>query len=243
MTYIYSPKPSFLESLIHKLNTSSLSNVVYSPSSSISYTLSPISGLSSPISVYTHPLGINSPKINIIENKIKSPVVPVATVAPVLNVKSTDSMGSITLTSPLSPISSSINLSYSRPSVGYYENLNVDPEIQKKIINYFYYKTLDEWLSNELSDVLNLLKIKDGKVVVIDNYNEYKSSSNDSNLVMEQKINYIEDNVLTKNMIKSLLNRIVSETNIEWVKLPKNSFLIKKHIENKLKKHLKKNIN
>ena len=63
-----------------------------------------------------------------------------------------------------SPYITSMNTSYSYPSIGVYKNLNADPKVRKRITKYFYFKVLDNWLFNELSYILNFLKHSNGKI-------------------------------------------------------------------------------
>lgn len=92
------------------------------------------------------------------------------------------------------PINISINPNYSTPLVGFYDNLNEDPNVRSRMVKYIYYKVLDSWLYNDLIDLLSYLKVRDGKVSLIDSVDDYKASNvdKDSDEVIEKKIEYIE---------------------------------------------------
>lgn len=59
-----------------------------------------------------------------------------------------------------SPYVSSIDLTYSMPLVGVYENPNQDPDLIRRMTEYYYYKMLDQWLYNSMREVLEYLDIK-----------------------------------------------------------------------------------
>lgn len=139
------------------------------------------------------------------------------------------------------PYLQSINISYTKPTIGFYENLNADPKIHTRLTKYFYYKLLDKWLYEDLIDILNYFKIKDGKVSLIDNLKEYDPTSvdKDSDENIQKKIDFIEKFFLTKNMMYKILSEYVKGSETGWIDLPKNDFFIKQVVEDKLIKKLK----
>ena len=144
-----------------------------------------------------------------------------------------------------SPLVPSVNFSYSQPAAGFYENLSMNPETQNKITKYVQMKALDKWFPGDLIDLLNYFKIdSNGKVDVIDSLNEYKpiSSTNDTKQNLERKIDFIEEFFLTPRIVRKILDKFTKKANIEWIKIPKNSFYVKELIANKLKKMIKEAI-
>jgi hypothetical protein len=117
-----------------------------------------------------------------------------------------------------SPITTSANLTYSKPLIGSYQSLNFDPEVRNKLIKYYFYKILDKWLYNDLKSVLD--NVKNGNI--------------------EEKIKHIENNVLTKKIIKKILKKFVEKTHINWVDLPHKESDLKKIFKYELNKLLSK---
>jgi len=120
---------------------------------------------------------------------------------------------------------SSMNLSYSKPTYGVYENLNADKHVRKRIINYVKYKTLDKWLYGELKHLLKYVKLS-----------KKKNSQNDT----DKKVDYLEDNIVTDNFVRKIIEKYVRETQTNWYDIPKNDYFLKEIMEKELKKKLKK---
>lgn len=105
------------------------------------------------------------------------------------------------------PFIASTNLTYTKPNVVLYPNLNTSPEVIKKIINYFRYKFLDDWIYEEnIKKLIN--KIKTGNTFQI-------------------KIKIIENKILTKNKIYSILLKFVEHTKKNWYDLTKYESYVK----------------
>lgn len=145
-----------------------------------------------------------------------------------------------------SPVLSSLNLTYTKPTFGFYENMNADPELHERMVKHFlYYKTLGEWLYDEMSELLGYLeKGKDGKIRLINDIGKYKEDSvdSDSKDTIEDKIEYIKKNVLRKSDMMHILNNLVRETNTNWYDLPHKEYLVQKVIRRGLRKKLRKMI-
>src|SRR3990172_8348480 len=124
-------------------------SIVYTSSDPYSITLTPVSSIT--------PIGLTP----------ISPYIPVDTVT-------LTPLNSIVVSSDENaPYKTSLNLTYSRPIIGVYENLNADPNIHKRLVKYYYLKTIEKWLYEDLIDVLNYVAIKDGKADIIKSMKEY----------------------------------------------------------------------
>lgn len=134
----------------------------------------------------------------------------------------------------------SIPIGIQYPSVfsSYYpfHDLNKDKNVIRRLTKYFYYKTLDKWLWDDLKELMNYFSISDGHVVLLTNPKEEKVNESD----YEKKIDFIEDHILTKNAVYKMLKDLVKTYEIEWVKLPKNEYLIRKEIKKLLTHKIKK---
>lgn len=121
-----------------------------------------------------------------------------------------------------------------------YLDLNKDPSVHKRMVNYVYYKMLDKWLSADgaLSDVLEHLKVSGGKVVALKSDDD--NIKNNSQKDIKAKVKYIEDKIITKKDIKRLLTEYTFETDTNWYDIPKNTHWVKKLLRRRLKKLIKK---
>lgn len=143
------------------------------------------------------------------------------------------------------PRIASVNLGYTQPLFGTYENLNTQKSIQNKIIKYFRYKMLDKWLYGSLLDVLNYFRVnQNGQVDILNNMNEYNISSvqKDSDQNINKKIKFIEEYFVTSKFVRHALENYIFENKIEWIKLPNYEPSVKKHLAKELVRVIKRNI-
>lgn len=142
--------------------------------------------------------------------------------------------------SPDSPIRGVINVNdYSRPVMGFYNSLNDDPEFKSKIIKHYYYKLLDKWIPMMMTDIFGYMQIKDNKVVVVQNVSDYKPSTSDDMKVIEKKIDFIEEKIVSKKNMYKYLSDFIKRYHIEWVDIPKYEKYMKKELHHALKKRFK----
>jgi hypothetical protein len=157
--------------------------------------------------------------------------------------------------SPLSPLSPIVPVSIVTPDykpynpynpyypyVTVYNDLNNDSRIHRRMVKFFQMKTLDKWLLTDMLDVLNYLKVDQyGKVDVINSMNEYRpnSSQNESQPILEKKVDFIQKFFLTSSVVNRLLHRYVRESGTQWVQLTNDQYQIRKEIFRKLMKLIK----
>lgn len=149
------------------------------------------------------------------------------------------SVFSPTILTPDRPIISTINLTYTEPLYGLYQDLSSDPDIQNKITKYLHKLALDKWLTSDLIDILNYFKVSDnGNVDLINNMNDYKPDNYKkyNSRQIEQIIDFIERYFLSENIMKRILKRYVDETDTKWTKLSKNTYFIRQAVSNKIMK-------
>lgn len=116
-------------------------------------------------------------------------------------------------------------------------DLNRDPNLHQMMTKYFYYKTLDKWLKKEkdMLELLNYLKVTDKGIEVVEP--EKNNSQYDNQLVVDKKVDFIENNVLSKDDIYNILKKYVRETNTNWYDLEeKATYFIKEIIKKFIKK-------
>jgi hypothetical protein len=114
-------------------------------------------------------------------------------------------------------------------------NLDLDVRVHDQMTKYFYYKTLDKWLYNEMLDVLSYLKIDGKGVSTIDSMKNRDSNVKETQETVEKKIKYIEDNVFSQKSMRKMLTKYVEDTGTHWYELTKN----KPEIKSLIKKFLK----
>ena len=143
---------------------------------------------------------------------------------------------------PGSPLKQTINMTYSRPLVSLYTDLNSDPDTQKRMVRYLHLKALDDWLQGDLSDILNYFKVYNGKVDVIKSKSEYNPNNKDSQDVINKKIDFIEKYFLTKRYMVKLVTEFINKTGFQWVDIPKHKFFFKQLLKDEMMKMIKKSL-
>ncbi len=144
--------------------------------------------------------------------------------------------------SPFLPLT--LSFDYDKPLIGVYETIDTYPEIRKKMIKYYYDLVRDQWLMDELNDILNYYVYSDGNVKLIKSLEDYspKNIAKDTDKIAEKKIEHIEETILTKYDITEILSKFTKEMNIKWVDLPKHEFLLRQAIKEYLMKEIKKKL-
>lgn len=161
-----------------------------------------------------------------------------------------DSPGLVSTVSSLSPfqLPITVNLEYSKPLVSFYETIDNQPNIQKMITTYYYYKVLDQWLYDDLSDVLNYFRVSNGNVQLISSVDEYKplNINLDDEQTIDAKIDFIQKNLFTKYDMYEVLYNLTKETKSKFVNLPKKEYFVKQAVRDyfnkKFREILRKNI-
>ncbi len=122
--------------------------------------------------------------------------------------------------------------------------VNDNSIVQRDITRYFRYKTLDKWLYSEMSFLLKYLKVENNDVKVVKNREEMESNKVSKNTVseLEEKSDYIGENVLTEAAMREILLKIMYQLGIKWYDLPYYEELVKEVIEKYIKKKLKKHM-
>lgn len=148
----------------------------------------------------------------------------------------------LTPLSPLSPLT--VDFTYNKPLVGIYETIDTNIRTKQLMVNHYYYKILDHWLYNELSDILNYFLYADGKISLIKNITEYKNNNTefDTDKIAEKKVDYIQDHILSKHRVAELLAKFTRETGTKWVDLPRHEFELRMATREYLKRLIKKKI-
>jgi hypothetical protein len=126
---------------------------------------------------------------------------------------------------------------------GYYPDLDKDPQVHRTLKKYYYYKLLDKWMYNDLKSLLAYVALDNGKAKLINSISDYNQNSvnNAKEDDLTLRINFIE-NLISTDLIKSVLERIVHKYGIHWYHLNKNEDIIKKKLEIAIKEFLESKI-
>ena len=126
----------------------------------------------------------------------------------------------------------------------YYKDLNKDKTVQKTLTKYYYYKILDKWIYDELLPLLSFVDTSSETPKLIKSMSDFDITklSKDSKDDIEKKIKYMENNIITKDIVRHILKKICNENKINYYYLNKNEKNIKKVFYNYLVDKLKKAI-
>ena len=146
--------------------------------------------------------------------------------------------------SPVTPGPLTLSFELTQPIIGFYESIDNNPDVRKKMINYYYDLVRDKWLLDDLNDILNYFVYKNGQVSMIKNLSEYNPNNiaNDTDQIAEKKVEFIEKEIFTKYHLTDLLTRFSKESNTKFVDMPKANYFVKDSIEKYIKKEIKKKL-
>lgn len=130
-------------------------------------------------------------------------------------------------------------------TTGFYRDLNKDKSVQKTFAKYYFYKILDKWIYKELLPLLAFVDISSGKPQLIKSLSDYdvQKLAKDSEDEIEKKVKYMEDKILSKDLVRHVLKKICNENQLNWYDLNKHERKIKKIFYNYLLDKLKEAIN
>ena len=126
---------------------------------------------------------------------------------------------------------------------GFYPDLDKDPQVHRTLKKYYYYKLLDKWMYSDLKSLLAFVALDNGKAKLINSISDYNPNSvnNSKEDDLTLRINFLE-NLISKDLIKTVLERIVHKYGIHWYHLNKNEDIIKKKLEIAVKELLESKI-
>lgn len=170
-----------------------------------------------------------TPTSQIISASALSPINTYQTTIPVVNtVSSISGLGTYGTYVPL------------YPSVVSYPNVNSNNNLQSKVTEYFFDKILKNWLRFHYLELYQLIKISNNKAELISKLSDLNVTKSESENGL--KYEFIVDNYLTMNDVRDLLTKFVKLNNINWWDLKKHSEKIRKFIQHKVTKYIKRQI-
>ena len=136
---------------------------------------------------------------------------------------------------------------YSNPLrivTGYYPDLDKDPQVHRTLKKYYYYKLLDKWMYGDLKSLLAYVILDRDKPRLINSLSDLNQNSvnNSKEDDLTLRINFLES-LISTDLIKTVLERIVHKYGIHWYHLNKNEDIIKKKLEIAVKELLESKIN
>ncbi len=123
--------------------------------------------------------------------------------------------------------------------------LNENPFAQQQMLDYIMAKVYNKWIySKDMCYLLKYLKIVNGKVTYLSSPDEFKNNKicDDTEENVELKIDFIQENILTKADLKKLLKRLIDELGYKWYEFPQKEETIAESVEKYIKGKLKENI-
>lgn len=125
----------------------------------------------------------------------------------------------------------------------YYDDLNKDRTVQKATTKYYFYKLIDKWLSHRFKPLLGFIEIIDNKAKLIRSISDYKEQYDESHDNIKIKIDFLEKILITKNMVKHVINKLITKNNrLKWYNLYKYEDIVKDTFFNYIKQKLKQAI-
>jgi hypothetical protein len=160
----------------------------------------------------------------------------VTPVVPILNVTSPYSpffKTVNTVVSPildLKPVSTVTTFTSYRPYSAFeYDSISDNPVALDMTNKELRYKFLDKWIHDHHTDILKMMKIVNNYVVVIsDKEADSNDISKDTEKDYEQKIDFIGNNILTRDKNKKILFKICSKNRLKIFDLPHNEHIVRK---------------
>jgi len=117
-------------------------------------------------------------------------------------------------------------------------DLNKDAEVHDIVTSSIYRQTFDSWMYNdEAKEILEYIKVSDGNVKLISAKKE-KDKNFDSSVV-EKKIRFLKDYILSRSRVKKILTEFVEGTNTNWYDIEKNTYFVKDLVLKYMKKKIK----
>jgi hypothetical protein len=103
---------------------------------------------------------------------------------------------------------------------GYYPVLNKDPIFQAEVIRYFRNKIVDNWIYEKLKPLAEYFVV-DGNSGKARWRNKNEEKDENTITAIAKKAEFIKDYVLTKKMIRKILENFIVENDISWYDLKK----------------------
>ncbi|MCJ7636538.1 MAG: DUF1160 domain-containing protein, partial [Nitrososphaeraceae archaeon] len=117
-------------------------------------------------------------------------------------------------------------------------------EVRKRLTKYYYDLVRDQWLMDELNDILNYYVYSDGNVRLIKSLSDYgpQNIAKDTDKIAEKKIEFIEKTILTKYDLIDILTHFTKNMRIKWVDIPKHEYLLRQAIKEYLVKEIRRKL-
>jgi hypothetical protein len=128
------------------------------------------------------------------------------------------------------------------PSIVSYPDVNGNRDLRKNITEYFFKKIIDNWLKYHYIELYQMLVVNGDKVVLIKDINQIESNNKSESKENNLKYQYLLVNYFAKSDIYRLLDKFRKINHINWWDLKNLSDDIRKFIQHKVTKYIKKQI-
>jgi len=132
-----------------------------------------------------------------------------------------------------------------KAEIGYFIDLNKDPDVQFRFIEYYFRHTYEDWIpKGDMRDLLNYLNVSGDKVSIVKTEKEYEANKakKESEGTMDKKIEFLKNEIMNHTKIAKILEEYVDYKNVNWYDLKEYKDNIHKYIKKYLTKKLRKNI-
>lgn len=222
-----------------------LADVMLSPGlmniSDVDFFLSPVVPKGTPSDVIIPPVKVHG---NVISNplmvSVSNPILPPIAINPIpVPIVQPQLVSIIDFDDIFVPF-----IHFSHPLVQPYLRDKCEIEIvQSKMVKYFRFKFLDKWLFGKSKHILGYLKYSGSDVSLvsdIDHLDDYRKNTQD---IVEKKIAYIEDKLLSSDDVYHILKKFVDHTEASWCNLKDDYvFFVREALEKSLEKKIKRMI-
>lgn len=118
------------------------------------------------------------------------------------------------------------------------------PNIKQHMTQKYYYKFIDKWLASKKysKHLLKYLKYANGKVSIIDDKNNPDNYEANSSDVINKKIQFIEDELISMDDMHYILDKLIGYSQLSWCSINTMEDYIRDAVEGTFKKRILKRI-
>jgi hypothetical protein len=125
-------------------------------------------------------------------------------------------------------------------------DLNKNDEVRKQVTKYIRHKLLYKWLYSDMPEILGFFKYDETSGVhLINDMSEFDKNAkyNDTIDVIDKKVEYIKNYILTHEVAYKMLKHFIKKTNANWYDLHKDEYFVKEALRHKFEKMLRDLVN
>lgn len=128
------------------------------------------------------------------------------------------------------------------PSVISYPDVNSNEQVRKEITEYFFEKIVNNWLKYHYIELYHMLLVNGDKVSLVKDINQVNTNNKNDSKENSLKYQFLLINYFAKNDIYKLLDKFRKANEINWWDIKHSSDEVRKFIQHKVTKYIKKQI-